>query len=57
MVSLTKVNKRTIDMTNKSDGKIISVTHMTVSADGKTMTAKSESKTTGGTRTTIAIKQ
>ena len=56
-VSLTKVNKRSIDITNKRDGKIVSVDHMMVSADGKTMTTKSENKETGATETTIAIKQ
>jgi len=56
-VSLAKVNERSIDMTNKSDGKITSVAHMTVSADGKTMTTKSEIKASGTTATFIAIKQ
>ena len=56
-VSLTKVNKRSIDITNKRDGKITGVDHMTVSADGKTMTTKSESKSTGATATFIANKQ
>jgi len=56
-VSLTKVNKRSIDQTRKRDGKITSVDHMTVSADGKTMTTKSENKETGTTSTLIAIKQ
>ncbi len=56
-VSLIKVNKRSIDITNKRDGKITFVDHITVSADGKTMTAKEENKQTGSTETTIAIKQ
>jgi len=56
-VSLTKVNERTIDQTTKQDGKIMSVAHMTVSDDGKTMTIKSELKEAGTTSTVIAIKQ
>jgi len=55
--SWTKVNERSIDQTSKRDGKITSVSHWTVSDDGKTITIKSESKVSGTTTTTIAIKQ
>jgi hypothetical protein len=56
-VSLTKVNDRSIDMTNKRDGTIVGVDHMTVSADGKTITIKSENKVQGTTSTFTATKQ
>jgi len=57
-VSLSRVNERTIDQINKRDGKIVSVTHLTVSEDGKTMTIKLESQTQAGTGLTFtAIKE
>jgi hypothetical protein len=56
-ISLTKVNDRSMDEMDKIDGKIVSVVHWTVSADGKTMTRKLENKQTGRTTTYILIKQ
>jgi len=56
-ISLTKVNDRSIDATEKHDGKIMSVNHMTMSADGKTMTVKSENKVQGSTIIYTATKQ
>jgi WD40 repeat protein len=56
-VSLTKVNDRAIIETDKRDGKVVAVTHMTVSADGKTLTIKSENKVQGTTTTFAAAKQ
>jgi WD40 repeat protein len=56
-VSLTKVNERSIIETAKRDGKIVEVNHMTVSADGKTLTIKSENKVRGTTETLTATKQ
>ncbi len=56
-VSLTKINDRSIDETGKRDGKIVTVSHMTVSADGKTMTIKSENKAQDTTTTFTATKQ
>jgi hypothetical protein len=56
-VSLTKVNDRAIIETDKRDGKVVAVTHMTVSADGKTLTIKSENKVRGTTTTFAAAKQ
>jgi len=55
-VSLTKVNDRSFDETFKRDGKVVGVTHWTVSADGKTITEKRENKETGLTGTYIRIK-
>jgi hypothetical protein len=57
MVSLKKVNDKSIDQTVKRDGKIVEIDHMTVSADGKTLTIKVEDKERGVTYTFIAIKQ
>jgi hypothetical protein len=56
-VSLTKVNDRSIDETYKRDGKIVTVNHLTVSADGKTMSTKSENKVQGTTTAFTCIKQ
>jgi len=56
-VSLTKVNDRSIDETVKRDGKVVTVNHITVSADGKTMSTKSENKVQGTTTSYTAIKQ
>lgn len=57
VVSLKKLNERSIEETTKRDGKIISVSHWVVSADGRTLTVKSEDKERGTTETWIAIKQ
>jgi hypothetical protein len=56
-VTLTKVNDHSIDETIKRDGKIVAVNHMTVSADGKMITTKSEDKEHGTTTTWTATKQ
>jgi hypothetical protein len=56
-ISLSKVNERAIDQTSKQNGKIVEVTHMTVSADGKTMTIALENKEQGTTTTLTATKQ
>jgi hypothetical protein len=42
--SLTRVNDRSIDGILKRDGKTIAVIHLTISADGKTMTMKADYK-------------
>jgi hypothetical protein len=36
-VSVKRINKNEIEETDKRDGKVTGVSHMTVSADGKTM--------------------
>jgi hypothetical protein len=56
-ISLNKVNERTIDETVKQSGKIVTVIHMTVSADGKTMTIVTENKEQNTTTTLTATKQ
>ena len=57
VVSLKKVSDYSIEETTKRDGKVVAVSYMTVSADGKTLTAKSENKERGGTFTFVAVKQ
>ena len=56
-ISLTRINERSFDETSKRDGKVVSVTRVTVSADGKTLSVKSENKVQGTTLTYTAIKQ
>jgi len=56
-VSVKRVGKNTIEETDNRDGKIISVTRMTVAADGKTMTAKVEDKLRGTNSQFTATKQ
>jgi hypothetical protein len=51
------VNDRSIDLTIKRDGKIVSVNHMTVSADGKTLTVKVETTAENRTRWFTFTKQ
>jgi len=56
-VSVKSMGKNTIEETDKRDGKVISVAHMTVAADGKTMTLKVEDKLHGTNSQFTAAKQ
>jgi len=56
-VSLKKIDANTIEETDKRDGKVISVTRMTVSADGHTMKMEGEDKLHGTTYKFEAAKQ
>jgi hypothetical protein len=56
-VSVKRVDKNTMEETDKRDGKVISVARMMVSADGKTMTFKVEDKLHGTTSQFTAAKQ
>ena len=56
-VSLRRVGDRTIEETDKRDGKVVGVSTMTVASDGKTMTVVSTNKLTGRTTTSVAQKQ
>ena len=56
-VSVKKTGPNSIDETDKRDGKAISVAHMTVSADGKSMTFAVEDKLHGTTAKFTAQKQ
>jgi uncharacterized Zn-binding protein involved in type VI secretion len=56
-VSLTRENDNSMVENYKRDGKIVTVVHATVSADGKTLTIKEENKAQGTTLTVTATKQ
>jgi hypothetical protein len=56
-VSLKRLNERSVEETIKRGGKIIYVNTMAVSADGRTMTVKSEDKERGTTDSWVAVKQ
>jgi hypothetical protein len=56
-VSVKRVNKNTLEETDKRDGKAIYVSLYTVSADGKTMTIKMDDKLHGTTYQFIGSKQ
>jgi hypothetical protein len=49
MVMLKKISDRTIEETDKRDGKVVGVFHMTVSADGKSIEAEYNNKLQGTT--------
>lgn len=55
-VSLKLIDDFTIDETDKHDGKVMTVSHMSVSKDGKTMTVESSDKQRGTTMTYTAEK-
>lgn len=56
-VSVKKVDKNTIEETDKRDGKVISVARITVAADGKSMTIAVNDKLHGTTSQYVAVKQ
>ena len=56
-VSLKRVDDRTIEETEKRDGKVVFVSKMTVSPDGKKMTSVVTNNLTGRTSTYFAEKQ
>lgn len=56
-VSVKKTGPNTMDETDKRDGKVISIAHMTVSPDGKTMTFAIEDKLHDTTAKFVAQKQ
>lgn len=56
-VSIKRVDDNTIDETDKRDGKVIGSAHITVSADGKTMTVKFKDAVHGTSGTYTALKQ
>lgn len=56
-VSVKQIGKNIIDETDKRDGKVISVTRMTVAADGKTITFAVSDKLHGTTSHFVAEKQ
>jgi hypothetical protein len=52
-----KVDDRTLEETTKRDGKVVTVSRSTVSADGKTLNVVYEDKERGTTTTYQAKKQ
>jgi hypothetical protein len=56
-LSLKKVDKNTIEETDKRDGKVISVARITVAADGKSMTIAVDDKLKGTSSQYVAVKQ
>jgi hypothetical protein len=56
-VSLKRFNERTIEETDKRDGKVVGVSKMTVAPDGKKMTSVYTDTETGTTSTYVAEKQ
>ena len=56
-VSLKRIDDRTIERTDKRDGKVIEVSKITVEPDGKTMTVFQTNKLTDRTSTWVAEKQ
>ena len=56
-VSLKKVDARTIEETDKRDGKVVNVSKMTVSPNGKTMTIVAHDPQRDTTSTFVAMKQ
>jgi hypothetical protein len=56
-ISLKLIDQYTMEETDKHDGKIVTVTHMRVSRDGKAMEVESLDKLRGGTMTYTAEKR
>jgi len=56
-VSLKRIDDHTIEETNKRNGKVISVSQITVSPDGNTLTEVSTNKLTNRTSTYVSEKQ
>ncbi|MGA2397154.1 MAG: hypothetical protein ABSG30_03690 [Steroidobacteraceae bacterium] len=56
-VSIKRIDDRTVDEIDKRDGKVISTEHMTVSADGKTMTVAWKDLLHGTSGSFTSVKQ
>lgn len=56
-VSMKRIDDRTIDETDRRDGKVIGTSHLTVSADGRTMTVAWHDLLQGSTGSYTNIKQ
>lgn len=56
-VSVKRIDKNTIEETDKREGKVIAVLRLTVSSDGKSMTAEVNDKLLGTTSRFVAEKQ
>lgn len=51
MVAVKLIDRNTVEQTNRRDGKIVFVVRLTVTPDGKTIHASSESKEDGSVKT------
>jgi hypothetical protein len=56
-VSLKRIDKNTVEETDKRDGQVTDVSKMTISPDGKKMTVVETNKQSDRTSTYVAIKQ
>jgi hypothetical protein len=56
-VSLKKIDDNTIEETDKNNGKVMAVTRMSISPDGKSLTMVSQDKREGISNTFVADKQ
>jgi hypothetical protein len=56
-VSVRRIDKNTVEETDKRDGKVISIQRMTLSADGNSMTIAVDDKLQGTTSQFLAAKQ
>ena len=57
MVSLRRIDANTFDITRKKDGKVVSLTHVAIAADGKTGNVTGENKLEGATIKYAIVKQ
>jgi hypothetical protein len=57
VVSVKRIDDRTMQETDKQNGKVVEVTRFAVSADGKTLTISQENKANSTTRQFVAHKQ
>jgi hypothetical protein len=56
-VSVKRLDKNTLEETDKRDGKVVSVSRMTLAPDGKSLNISSEDKQQGTTTTFTAVRQ
>jgi len=56
-VSVKRLDKNTLEETDKRDGKVISVSRITLAPDGKSLNISSEDKQQGTTTTFTAVRQ
>jgi len=57
VVSLKQIDERTIEETDKRNGKVVQVTRFVIASDGKMLTISQEDRANGGTRRFVATKQ
>lgn len=57
IVSVRRIDERTIEEVDKREAKVVEITRFTVSADGKTMTVSMEDKARGTTREFVSHRE